>query len=113
MSAFPGFVFDGEGRPIGGDAPELVQDLLDTFAHGSMVVAIEDLAPVARLWLVNDNATFSAVPPEVVDEAVALMLAGRSILILARKAEPDASVREGLLDALDLAQAPVALAGRA
>ncbi len=55
---------------------------IDACPHRSMVTT-GDLAPVARVWLLADDATPAAIPSPVLDEAVKLVLAGKGILILA------------------------------
>ena len=45
-------------------------------------------------------------------EAVRLVMAGKGILILARRPKPEVDVRTGLLHALDVATAPMQQAGR-
>ena len=110
--AFPGAIFDGEGTPMDGRRAVLSQDRIDACSHRSMVTR-ESLAPVAWVWLLDDDATFSAVPQGVVDGAVKLVMSDWSILILGHLAEPVADVRDALLSVLELAQAPDIAAGHA
>ncbi len=46
-------------------------------------------------------------------EAVKLVMAGKGVLILAQRPEPEVDVREGLLQALDLFTATQDVAGHA
>lgn len=75
------------------------------------MVTDRSLAPVARVWLLANDATPDAIPPVLMIEAVRLVLAGKGVLILAQRPEPEVDVHEGLLHALDLATAPHDLAG--
>ena len=102
MIAFPGHIFDADGRSIDQTFPDLTQDTLDSHEHRSMVTR-EGVAPVAQAWVLADDATFAAVPQAIVDVAIEMVQAGKGIIILAKRAEPLADVRDGLLDALRLA----------
>ncbi len=101
MSIFPGAVFNAEGASLDPTIPDLTQETLDGYQHRSMV-AQDGAAPIARVWLLADDATLAAVHPVIVAEAIKLVLAGKAIVILARRLEPAVDVRDGLLDALDL-----------
>lgn len=90
--------------------PDLLQEQLDSYPHRSMVTD-RDLAPVARVWLLAYDATPDAIPHVLMIEAVRLVLAGKGVLILAQRPEPEVDVRTGLLQALDLATAPHEAAG--
>ncbi len=105
MSSFPGAIYDGQGKSLDPTVPDLLQEQLDGYPHRSMVTD-RDVAPVARVWLLADDATPDAIPPVLMIEAVRLVLAGKGILILARRPEPVVDVRDGLLDALDLLGPP-------
>ena len=85
---------------------------IDACPHRSMVTD-RDLAPVARVWLLANDATPDAIPPILMTEAVRLILAGKGVLILAQRPEPEVDVRTALLHALDLFTAPQETAGRA
>ena len=61
----------------------------------------------------RDDATFAGIPAVLRAEVVNLVLAGRAILILAKRPEPAADVRDGLLGALDLFVVPDETAGHA
>ena len=110
--AFPGTIYDANGRSLDPDVPDLQQADMDAYPHRSLVTD-RDVAPVARLWLLADDATPAAVAPVLMAEAVQLVLAGKGIVILARRPEPEVDVRTGLLHALDLATAPHEMAGHA
>ncbi len=101
MSIFPGAVFNAEGVSLDPAIPDLTQETLDGYQHRSMV-ARDGVAPIAQVWLLADDATLAAVHPVIVAEAVKLVLAGKAIVVLARRLEPAVDVRDGLLDALDL-----------
>ncbi len=64
------------------------------------MVTTGDLAPVARVWLLADDASPTAIPQPILDDAVQLVLAGKGVLILAQRSEPEVDVREGLLQHL-------------
>lgn len=66
---------------------------------------------VAQLELLVDDSTPDAIPPTIMSEAVRLVLAGKGVLILAQRPEPEVDVRDGLLDALDLLRPPEDVAG--
>jgi len=82
------------------------------YPHRSLVTD-RDLAPVDRIWLPADDATPDAIPPVLMIEAVRLVLAGKGVLILAQRPEPEVDVRTGLLQALDLFTATQDVAGHA
>ncbi len=105
MSTFPGAMFNAEGVSLDATIPDLTEGMLDEYPHRSMV-AREGAAPIARVWLLADDATFAAVNPVIATEAIELMLAGKAIVILGRRLEPAVDVRDGLLDALDLLDRP-------
>ena len=112
MSSFPGHIYDGDGKSLDPTIPDLQQDQLDDHSHRSMVSGRE-LAPVARVWLLANHATPDAIPPVLMIEAVRLILAGKGVLILAQRPEPEVDVRTGLLQALDLFTATQDVAGHA
>jgi len=105
MIQFPGAMFNAEGASLDATIPDLTQDKLDEYPHRSMV-ARDGAAPIARVWLLADDATFAAVNPVIATEALELVLAGKAIVILGRRFEPAVDVRDGLLDALDLLDRP-------
>ena len=112
MTTFPGFIFDGEGRPLDNRASSLTQEELDACEYRSAVqakvgsLAPDGLAPVALIWLLNDDATFAAIPPAILSVTVEMARKGQSVLVLARHPEVGVEIRDGLLEALELAQAP-------
>jgi len=112
MSSFPGTIYDGQGKSLDPTVPDLLQEQLDGYPHRSMVTD-RDVAPVARVWLLANNATPDAIPPILMIEAVKLVLAGKGVLILAQRQEPEVDVRTGLLQALDLFTATQDVAGHA
>ena len=112
MSSFPGAVFNAGGVSLDPTIPDLTEEKLVEYPHRSMV-ARDGAAPVARVWLLANDATFAAVHPMILAEAVKLVLGGKGIVILARRLEPAVDVRDGLLDALDLLGPPKDIAGRA
>ena len=113
MTRFPGSMFDANGRSFDPTVPDLLQEQLDDYPHRSMVTTDQDVAPVARVWLLADDATPNAIPPILMTEAVRLILAGKGVLILAQRPEPEVDVRTALFDALDLFTAPHDEAGHA
>jgi len=112
MSGFPGTMFNAEGANLDAAIPDLTQDKLDEYPHRSMV-AQDGAAPIARVWLLADDATFTAVNPVIANGAIELVLAGKAIVILGRRLEPAVDVRDGLLDALDLHASPDDVIGQA
>ncbi len=112
MSTFPGVIHDTDGNALSPPAPPLAQDEIDACPHRSMVTT-GDLAPVARVWLLADDVTPTAIPPSVLDKAVRLVASGMGVLILAKRPELEVDVREALLHALDLFTAPDDMAGHA
>ena len=117
MSAFPGRIFDGEGVPMDGRKADLTQNELDACPHRSLVQIPMDeptaLRPVAWVWLMDNDARFAAIPQAIVSSAVTLMLDGHGVLVLARLPEVGVEIRDGLLQALELAQAPDEAGGHA
>ncbi len=112
MSSFPGAIYDGQGKSLDPTVPDLLQEQLDGYPHRSMVTD-RDVAPVARVWLLANDATPDAIPNVLMIEAVKLVMAGKGVLILAQRPEPEVDVREALLHALDLFTAPDDVAGHA
>ena len=110
MTSFPGFIYDGQGTSLDATIPDLTEEKLGEYPHRSMV-ARDSAAPVARVWLLSDDAEFAAVHPGILAEAVKLVLSGKAIVILARRPEPAVDVRDGLLNALDLLGPPQDVAG--
>ena len=111
-AGFPGTMFDAAGRSLDPTVPDLTQDQMDACPHCSLVTD-RDVAPVARVWLLADDATPEPIAPAIMGEAVQLVLAGKGILILSRRPEPEVDVRTGLLQALGLFTATQEVAGRA
>jgi len=68
--------------------------------------SIHNDTPVARVWLLANDATPGAIASALIIEAVRLVLAGKGVLILAQRPEPEVDVRDGLLQALDLFTIP-------
>ena len=112
MSSFTGSIYDADGKSFDPSIPDLLQEQLDDYPHRSMVTDREE-APVARIWVLANNATPDAIPPIIMGEAVRLVLTGRAILIMAQRPEPEVNVRTALLHALDLFTAPQETAGHA
>ncbi len=112
MSSFPGSMFNAEGVSLDATIPDLTERTLDEYPHRSMV-ARDGAAPIARVWLLADDATFAAINPVIATEAIKLVLAGKAIVILGRRLEPAVDVRDGLLDALDLYASPDDVTGQA
>lgn len=100
-AGFPGTIYDGQGKGLDSTIPDLLQEQLDGYPHRSLVTD-RDVAPVARVWLLANDATPDAIPHVLMIEAVKLVLAGKGVLILAQRPEPEVDVRTGLLQALDL-----------
>ena len=90
--------------------PDLVQEQVDTHPHRSLVTD-RDCAPIARVWLLADDATPDAIPHILMIEAVRLVLAGAAVLIVAQRPEPEVDARTALLQALDLFTATQNVAG--
>ena len=112
MTSFPGAIYDGQGRSLDPTVSDLTREQIDACPHSSLVT-MRTLAPVARVWLLANDATPDAIPPILTIEAVKLVLAGKGVLILAQRPEPEVDVRTGLLQALDLFTATQDVAGRA
>ena len=112
MSGFPGFIYDGQGKSLDPTVPDLVQDQLDAYPYRSLV-SDRNTTLIARVWLLANDATPDAIPPILMTEAVKLVLAGKGVLILAQRPEPEVDVRERLLQALDLFTATQDVAGHA
>ena len=110
MSSFPGAMFEAKGVSLDPVIPDLTKEKLDEYPHRSMV-ARDGAAPIARVWLLSEDATFATIDPTIVAEAVKLVLSGKAIVILARRLEPAVDIRDGLLDALDLLGPPQEVAG--
>ncbi len=117
MTAFPGFIFDGEGRPLDNRATDLTQDEIDAAVHRSAVqteigpASQDGVSPIALVWLLNDDAAFAAIPSAIIAATIDTAMKGCSILILASRSEVGAEIRDGLLEALEIAQAPAEVAG--
>lgn len=112
MSGFPGSMFGPDGISLDARVPDLAKDMLALLPCRSIVTR-DGLAPIARAWVLRDDATFADIPAVLRAEAVNLVLAGRAILILAARPEPAADVRDGLLSALDLFVLPNEAGGHA
>ena len=112
MISFPGGIYDADGRSLDLTMPDLEQDQIDGCSH-RFLVSDRKSVPVARVWVLADDATPDAIHPVIVSDAVELILAGKGVLILARRGEPEIDVRTALLDALDLFTAPQEAAGDA
>ena len=108
--AFLGAIYNATGRSLDPTIPDLTEGKLVEYPHRSMV-ARDGAAPISQVWLLADDATFAAVPPLIVAEAVNLVLGGKGIVILARRLELAVDVRDGLLDALDLMGKTADMAG--
>ncbi len=109
---FPGTIYDGEGISLDPTVPDLLQEQINDCPHRCMVTK-QGLAPIARVWLLADDATPDAIHPAIMSDAVELVLAGKGVLILAQRPEPGMDVRMGLLQALDLFTAAQDVAGHA
>ena len=109
-AGFPGTLYDADGRSLDPTMPDLEQDQVDACPHRSMVTD-RDMAPVACVWLLANDAAPGAIASAIMAEAVQLVLAGKGVLILAQRPEPEVDVRTALLQALDLATAPYEAAG--
>jgi len=112
MIQFPGAMFNAEGVSLDATIPDLTEETLVEYPHRSMI-ARDNAAPIARVWLLADDATFAAVNPVIATEAIELVLAGKSIVILGRRLEPAVDVRDGLLNALELHTSPDDVTGHA
>ena len=110
MTSFPGTMFEAKGASLDLAVPDLTKATLDEYPHRSMV-AQDGAAPIARVWLLSEDAIFAAVDPMIVAEAIKLVLDGKAIVLLARRLEPAVDVRDRLLDALDLLGPPQDVAG--
>ncbi len=117
MNAFPGRIFDGDGVSVDGLADDLTQNVIDACPHRSMVTA-QDCAPVGRIWLLNDTATFNAIPHSISEVAVTAIAHGQALLLLAKLSEPMVDVRDEVLWSLEaysdlVAKSPCDVAGHA
>jgi hypothetical protein len=110
--AFPGGIYDQDCKSLDLTMPDLLQEQIDRCSHRSLV-SDRAQAPVARVWLLADDATPDAIHSIIMVDAVELVLAGKSVLILAHRSEPVVDVREALLQALDLFIATQDVAGHA
>ena len=114
MIGFPGRLFDGEGGPVDGLADDLTQDRLDASQFRAAVQkgeGGEGMRPVAVIWMMDDTASFKDIPPGILSASIEAAMNGHAILVLARLPEVGAEIRDGLLEALELAQAPDDKAG--
>lgn len=112
MTTFPSAIYDGRGASLDPTVPDLAQAQIDACPHASLVTD-RDAAPIVRVWLLANDATPGAIPPVPMIEAVKLVLAGKGVLILAQRPEPEVDVREALLHSLDLFTATQETAGHA
>jgi hypothetical protein len=112
VTAYPGTIYDGQGKSLDPTLPDLAQEQTDACHHRSMVTD-RDVAPIVRVWPQANVATPDAIPHVLMIGAVKLVLAGKGVLILAQRAEPEVDVRTGLLQALDLFAATQDVAGHA
>ncbi len=112
MIQFPCAMFNAEGVSLDATIPDLTEGTMDEYPHRSMV-ARDGAAPIARVWLLADDATFTAVNPVIATEAAELVLAGSAIVILGRRFEPAVDIRDGLLNALELHTSPDDVTGQA
>jgi len=104
MIGFPGSIYDAEGTSLITGLPDLTPERISLHPCRSMV-ARDAMSPVAQVWLLADDAEFPAIPRAFKEAALALMSAGRAILILSRRPEPGADVRDELLAGFELADA--------
>ena len=112
MSSFPGTIYGLGGKSLDPNVPDLAPGQIDGYPH-RCIVSYRNLAPIARMWRLTNDATSAAIPHALMIGAVKLVLAGKGILILAQRREPEVDVREGLLRALDLFTATQDTAGQA
>ena len=112
MSSFPGGIYDADGKSLDLTMPDLLQEQIDGCPH-RFLVSDRKSAPVARVWMLANDATPDAIHPVIMSDAVELVLAGKAVLILAQRPEPEVDVRTGLLQALDLFTATQDVAGHA
>ena len=100
MIGFPGRIFSDGLIPLDGGPADLTPEVVRDYPHRSMV-SWQGTDLVGQVWLLNDDAAFSAIPASFVSAAKRLVSIGRSVLILSRRPEPGADVRDGLLTALE------------
>ena len=113
MTGFPSTIYNGEGRSLDLTVPDLAQEQLDAAPHRSLVTTDRNIAPVARVWLLANDATPDTIPPVLTVEAVKLVLAGKGVLIVTQRREVEVDARDALLQALDLFTATQDVAGHA
>ena len=99
-SSFPRTMFDAEGTSLDRTISGLTEERLVEYQQRS-IMARNATAPFARVWLVSDDTTFAPVPAVIVVEAFKLLLAGKGVVVLARRLKAAVDVRDGLLDTLD------------
>ena len=79
--AFPGAIYDARGRNLDSAVPDLRQEDLDVHPH-RFLVTDRNAAPVARMWVLADDAVTAAIHPpsrmecSTVDHRPELVLAG-------------------------------------
>ena len=56
------------------------------------------------MWVLTEDTTFTAIPPTMIAVTTETVLTGQSVLILARRPEAGAEIRNGLLEALEPAR---------
>ncbi len=105
MTGFPGRIYSGDGVAMDGSSGDLTQDLIDV-CEGRGMVCARGLAPVAWVWLLRVDATWSDVPQGIRDAAVTLVESGQAIVILSRHPGPEIDVRDGLLGILPDSDGP-------
>ena len=112
MSGFPGNIYGLGRKSLDRNVPDLAQGEINGYPH-RCIVSYRKLAPIACMWLLTNDATSAAISHVLMIEAVKLVLAGKGIMIMARRPQPEVDVRTGLLRALDLFAATQDVAGRA
>ena len=112
MTSFPGTIYNGEGTSLDPTVPDLTQEQIDACPHRSLV-SDQNSAPIARIWLLANDAASDTIHQAIMNEAVELVRAGYGVAILAQRPEPEVDVQEGLLQALDLFTASPDTTGRA
>ena len=74
MSSFPGAIYDGDGKSLDPTVPDLLQEQINRCPNRCMVTK-QGLAPIARVWLLANDATPAAILPVLMIVAVKLVLA--------------------------------------
>ena len=113
-------VFDGDGKALAAGDSDLTQAEVDfnkirtvvTRDVGDMT-GWDDSDLVDRVWILAEGATFDCIPPAERHVAWEILRTDRAVFLLSNDRRAEDSVRCGLMDLIDLDDAPQERCGHA